>query len=447
MLTLSGQNTRIQFGDQTPEQISATRNGNNLVLANASGDTFSVTGWLQDDGQTAVLQNIQFADAPQEIPLGDGASLSWEQLLQRGFDIDGTAGDDNLTGTGVADRLDGKGGNDLIFGLGGNVDNDYCYATRFFRWRNYGCFVITCFNASLMRVCQPRPCALKCSSTSASTRMVKVTFVLAALLPLGRPRTGFSSLNSASFSAYVSASAAIPALIAASSAAVGVMNLRLLNIAIHLSGIGFTQTDNAAHSAVIDKHHAIHPLANRRITDHARLSIVHAGIGLGPQPLPFQLLRQGQRNAMFRQVGSIFGRIKSNVHRIYCMYTYFKVKPYFKGHDFEQMGTVVALAPKPFLTTAVIDVDDPLGGHGGNDLIWAGDGNDRLFGDAGNDTVLGAAAQDLLTGGTGDNDQLRRLGDTKKLGAGDTAREGCERLTIQHGGGWHEQGIYYDRRQ
>lgn len=61
------------------------------------------------------------------------------------------------------------------------------------------------------------------------------------------------------------------------------------------------------------------------------------------------------------------------------MYTYFKVKAYFKGHDFERMDTVVALAPKPLLTTAVIDADDPLGGHGVEDRLDGKGGNDKLW--------------------------------------------------------------------
>lgn len=99
------------------------------------------------------------------------------------------------------------------------------------------------------------------------------------------------------------------------------------------------------------------------------------------------------------------------------MYTYFKVKAYFKGHDFERMGTVVALAPKPFLTTAVIDVGDSLDGHDVNDLIWAGDGNDggagidALYGNDGNDTLQGGTGNDILNGGAGRDTYLFNQGD------------------------------------
>lgn len=57
-----------------------------------------------------------------EIRFADGSRLSYEQILARGFDIDGTPGDDNglgsappLVGTAVADRIRGFDGDDVIF--------------------------------------------------------------------------------------------------------------------------------------------------------------------------------------------------------------------------------------------------------------------------------------------------------------------------------------------
>ena len=56
----------------------------------------------------------------ESFQLADGITLSWGELLARGFDIDGTEGNDVMIGTGVDDRMDAKGGNDLILGLTGN---------------------------------------------------------------------------------------------------------------------------------------------------------------------------------------------------------------------------------------------------------------------------------------------------------------------------------------
>ncbi|GEM_PF-6247448 len=116
-LTLSGQNARIQFADQTPDQISVTRNGNNLVLANESGDTVTVSGWLQDDGQTAALQTIQFADGV--VWNGDGI---------RNALLAATPNDDHLIGYGSNDVIDGGAGNDALWQLRNTRK------TR--RWRN-----------------------------------------------------------------------------------------------------------------------------------------------------------------------------------------------------------------------------------------------------------------------------------------------------------------------
>ncbi len=58
--------------------------------------------------------------AIDRFEFADGTILTYEQLLARGFDIEGTGGDDTLTGTSVADRLDGGAGNDTLRGGGGS---------------------------------------------------------------------------------------------------------------------------------------------------------------------------------------------------------------------------------------------------------------------------------------------------------------------------------------
>jgi len=63
-----------------------------------------------------------------EIQLVDGTRLSYADILEQGFDIDGTEGNDNsqpneppnLLGTGVTDRIRGFGGNDILFGFVGD---------------------------------------------------------------------------------------------------------------------------------------------------------------------------------------------------------------------------------------------------------------------------------------------------------------------------------------
>lgn len=48
----------------------------------------------------------------------DGSSLSYQQLVQRGFDIHGTDGDDTLTGTNLDNRIYGGAGDDTLIASG-----------------------------------------------------------------------------------------------------------------------------------------------------------------------------------------------------------------------------------------------------------------------------------------------------------------------------------------
>ena len=91
-----------------------------LLVDLGDGDKVHVEGFDQaDPAATPVLGAIQFID---------GTSMSYAEVLAQGFDIDGTAEDDDghdaahpqLVGTGVTDRIRGFAGNDVLQGLGGN---------------------------------------------------------------------------------------------------------------------------------------------------------------------------------------------------------------------------------------------------------------------------------------------------------------------------------------
>lgn len=66
----------------------------------------------------------------ESFRFADGGTLTYEQLLARGFDLTGTDGDDQITGTSVADRIISVTGADVLrSGLGddqldGGADND-----------------------------------------------------------------------------------------------------------------------------------------------------------------------------------------------------------------------------------------------------------------------------------------------------------------------------------
>jgi hypothetical protein len=66
-------------------------------------DAVHIEGFDRNDVfNSSSISSFEFAD---------GSTLTTAELLARGFDIDGTAGDDTLTGTNTTDRINGLGGN------------------------------------------------------------------------------------------------------------------------------------------------------------------------------------------------------------------------------------------------------------------------------------------------------------------------------------------------
>ncbi len=84
-----------------------------LMLDLGGGDRIHIDGFNPNDALNSVsISSFEFAD---------GSVLSSAELLARGFDLDGGAGNDTITGTNLVDRIHGFDGNDL---LAGGVDND-----------------------------------------------------------------------------------------------------------------------------------------------------------------------------------------------------------------------------------------------------------------------------------------------------------------------------------
>jgi Ca2+-binding RTX toxin-like protein len=54
------------------------------------------------------------------IEFADGSSITYENLLARGFDLTGSGGDDTINGSGVMDRINGGAGNDILLGMAGD---------------------------------------------------------------------------------------------------------------------------------------------------------------------------------------------------------------------------------------------------------------------------------------------------------------------------------------
>jgi Ca2+-binding RTX toxin-like protein len=88
-----------------------------------------------DPNDTIHIENFLRLDvygsrAIDRFEFSDGTVLSYEELLARGFDLEGSAGNDTINGTNVHDRMAGRAGNDTLSGgdgddtLAGGTGND-----------------------------------------------------------------------------------------------------------------------------------------------------------------------------------------------------------------------------------------------------------------------------------------------------------------------------------
>ena len=106
----------VMFGAMSAAEIQLGYEGQFLVLSSPfEGDLVKLSGFDSQDvfGGARAVQNFGFSD---------GTALSYEQLLERGFDLFGTdelAGE-MIEGTNVHDRIHGLGGGDALAGNGGD---------------------------------------------------------------------------------------------------------------------------------------------------------------------------------------------------------------------------------------------------------------------------------------------------------------------------------------
>ncbi|MDD5391306.1 MAG: hypothetical protein PHD37_18365 [Gallionellaceae bacterium] len=112
-------------GDPAPNilRFGAGITGSDLSLGLAYGTLALRVGTIPGDVihlETFDPGNVLAERTLDRFEFADGSSLSYEQLLARGFDIQGTAGADTLSGTHLDDRITGGTGNDRLWGMGGN---------------------------------------------------------------------------------------------------------------------------------------------------------------------------------------------------------------------------------------------------------------------------------------------------------------------------------------
>ncbi|TLY41158.1 MAG: hypothetical protein E6K59_09815, partial [Nitrospirae bacterium] len=120
-----GGNNTVVFGDGiTPDSISLSLDQESLLTVRYG-----------NQGDAIHMENFDPNDAlgPHDIDVfqfADGRVLTYADLIGRGFDLTGTAGDDTITGTNVVDRISGLAGNDTLVGgqgddiLTGGAGND-----------------------------------------------------------------------------------------------------------------------------------------------------------------------------------------------------------------------------------------------------------------------------------------------------------------------------------
>jgi Ca2+-binding RTX toxin-like protein len=104
---------KIVFGAGiTPDQIKLSMGSLKIQVGDDPNDAIHIENFNPDDVHgSRVIDSFEFAD---------GTVLTYDQLLERGFDIEGTEWDDGLTGTDVDDRIAAHEGDDWIEGGAGN---------------------------------------------------------------------------------------------------------------------------------------------------------------------------------------------------------------------------------------------------------------------------------------------------------------------------------------
>ncbi|MBI5556780.1 MAG: putative Ig domain-containing protein [Deltaproteobacteria bacterium] len=112
----------IQFGDGITSDSLSLGLGSLLVRVGEQGEAIHIEDFNPAEPlNSSVIETFQFAD---------GTVLTMADLLQRGFDIRGSAGDDWLAGTAIHDRITGDEGADTLAGgkgddvLVGGAGND-----------------------------------------------------------------------------------------------------------------------------------------------------------------------------------------------------------------------------------------------------------------------------------------------------------------------------------
>ncbi|MDH5336384.1 MAG: putative Ig domain-containing protein [Nitrospira sp.] len=120
--SVSGEENTLQFGPGISPNDVTLDVGSFLIRVGTTGGALHLSSFDPDDVfGPRTIETFRFAD---------GTVLSYDQLVQRGFDLMGTDGSDSITGTNVVDRITALAGDDMLVGgrgadhLQGGVGHD-----------------------------------------------------------------------------------------------------------------------------------------------------------------------------------------------------------------------------------------------------------------------------------------------------------------------------------
>ncbi len=109
--SLPGEGNTLQFGSGIDPADLSLRVGSLLISVGTNGDAIHLTNFDPTNVfGSRTIETFRFAD---------GTVLSYAQLVQRGFDLTGTDGNDTIAGTNVVDRIMALAGDDTMAGGAG----------------------------------------------------------------------------------------------------------------------------------------------------------------------------------------------------------------------------------------------------------------------------------------------------------------------------------------
>ena len=118
-------NNTIIFGDGITPGMIRLKRGSLLIEVGDNGDSIRIPDFDPEDARAnPVINTFVFAD---------GSTLTYDELINQGFDLEGTANEDTMTGTNVVDRINSFGGNDTVSSgagddiINGGAGNDELY--------------------------------------------------------------------------------------------------------------------------------------------------------------------------------------------------------------------------------------------------------------------------------------------------------------------------------